>query len=112
MFEIYVREEFDAAHFLPKHEGKCAQMHGHTWNIELTVRSETLENDMVVDFADIKSALSEVLPDHTLLNDLLPDPTAERLAEYFYGELKKRIPGLTKVVVWESPRTGAAYFEG
>ncbi|MHB0976605.1 MAG: 6-pyruvoyl trahydropterin synthase family protein [Candidatus Aquicultorales bacterium] len=111
MFEVYVREEFDAAHYLPGYAGKCADMHGHTWAVELTVRSTGLESDMVADFADVRATLMEILPDHKVLNDLLDNPTAERLAEYFYTNLKERIPGLSKVVVWESVRTGAAYFE-
>lgn len=111
MFEIYVRAEFDAAHFLPNYNGKCANLHGHTWRVELTVRSEALNGGMVIDFTDIKAILKEVVPDHSLLNDIIANPTAENLAQHFYGELKQRIPGLIKVVVWESANSGAAYFE-
>ena len=29
--------KFDAAHFLPEHSGKCADLHGHTYRLEVTV---------------------------------------------------------------------------
>lgn len=112
MFEIYVHDTFDAAHFLPEHEGKCANMHGHTWRIELTIRSETLQKGMVYDFQDIKSALKTILPDHTVLNEIIPNPTAENLAHYLYTQLKEQFPALIKVVIWESATSGASYFEG
>ena len=112
MFEIYVHETFDAAHYLPGYEGKCANMHGHTWRVELTIRSATLNDGMVYDFHDIKAALRDIIPDHTLLNDILPNPTAENVAEFLYVKLKEQIAAITKVVVWESATSGAAYFEG
>lgn len=112
MFEICVREKFDAAHFLPGYNGKCANLHGHTWLVEVTVRSATLNDGMVIDFADIKALLKNILPDHTLINDTLPNPTAENLAQHVYGELKENVPGLVKVAVWESDSAGAVYFEG
>jgi len=112
MFEIYINQEFEAAHFLPGHQGKCANLHGHTWRVELTIRSETLNDGMVTDFIEVKEALNEALPDHTLLNDIIPNPTAENLSAYFYKRLKGRISGLVKVVVWESANLGAAFFEG
>jgi len=111
MHEIYVREKFDSAHFLPGYPGKCANLHGHTWNVEITVRSSTVNNGMVVDFFDVKTRLREILPDHALLNDIIENPTAENLAQYIYGQLKKDFPGLIKVAVWESDSAGAAYFE-
>ncbi len=111
MFEIYVREEIAAAHFLPEHAGKCANLHGHTWLIEVTIRSSDLKAGMVTDFTDVKATLRELLPDHSLLNDIIGNPTAENLAQHFYGALKQRIPGVSKVTVWESRSSGAAYFE-
>ncbi|MCL4499892.1 MAG: 6-carboxytetrahydropterin synthase QueD [Chloroflexi bacterium] len=111
MFEVRINREFDAAHFLPGHAGKCANMHGHTWRVDLTIRGDSLDDGMVVDFVEVNEVLAEVLPDHTLLNDILPNPTAENLAEHLYRAIKERIKGLVKVVVWESSSTGAAFFE-
>lgn len=111
MFEIHVREEFAAAHFLPNHAGPCANLHGHTWLVEVTVRSGDLRDGMVIDFIDVKAILRELLPDHSLLNDIIQNPTAENMAHYFYSGLKSKIPGVYRVTVWESSRSGATYFE-
>lgn len=111
MFEIRVKEYFEAAHFLPDCGTKCANMHGHSWTVEVTIRSKNLENGMVLDFADVKKILKEILPDHCLLNDTIPNPTAENLVEHFFNKIKQKIPSLTKVEVWESTNAGAVYFE-
>ena len=78
----------------------------------MTIRSEFITDGMVMDFIEVKEALNEVLPDHTLLNDIIPNPTAENLSAYLYKQMKERITGLVKVVVWESENLGAAFFEG
>lgn len=74
---------FEAAHRLPEHAGKCARLHGHSYILEVTVRGPVLEpQGMVVDFEDITLAVKrEVLErlDHTFLNDLIPNPTAENV---------------------------------
>jgi 6-pyruvoyltetrahydropterin/6-carboxytetrahydropterin synthase len=111
MHEIYVREKFDSAHFLPGYDGKCANLHGHTWVVEITIRSTKLASGMVIDFFDVKTKLREILPDHALLNDVVENPTAENLAQFVYEKLKGFFPELTKVAVWESDSAGAAYFE-
>ena len=48
------RVSFDAAHFLPGYVGKCSQMHGHHWIVELAVAGEVnLETGMVIDFIEL-----------------------------------------------------------
>jgi 6-pyruvoyltetrahydropterin/6-carboxytetrahydropterin synthase len=69
MYKLKVQGHFDAAHFLPWHEGKCKNLHGHRWEVEIVIESETLdENGIVVDFALLKDILKRVLPDHRPLN--------------------------------------------
>lgn len=79
------RCSFDAAHFLPDHPGKCKDMHGHHWVVELGVEGAVdSETGMVIDFAILSDFLKEMVVkryDHTLLNDLLVNPTAENIAE-------------------------------
>lgn len=89
--------EFEAAHVLPNHEGKCSRLHGHNYVVEVRlsgtpapVRGKS-DDGMVLDFGvltDIwKRHLEEVL-DHQLLNDRLSEayqpPTAENIAAYIY----------------------------
>jgi len=61
---------------------------------------------MVLDFDEI-AALVEPLVidrlDHSSLNDLLPNPTAEHIALWIWNELADRLPQLVEIVVWETP---------
>lgn len=116
MYILTVKRKFDAAHFLPYHEGKCSQIHGHTWKVEVEIRAKELTDGMVVDFVNVKGLLDEILPDHQHLNNVINNPTAERLARYLYRRLREDIHDmgahLDTVTVWESDDCGATYWEG
>lgn len=66
---------FDAAHQLPLHDGKCANLHGHTYRVEATFSGliETGANPqqgMVVDFGVVKDIYKrrvETRLDHSLI---------------------------------------------
>lgn len=111
MYEIYVKERFDAAHFLPKCKTKCANLHGHSWMVEVAIKSDSLNDGMVIDFDEVSVILRDLLPDHCLLNDIIDNPTAENLAKYLFGKIKEKFSQVIKVTVWESGNAGAAYFE-
>ena len=83
--------EFDAAHSLPGYQGKCARLHGHTYQVEMVVEGDVGENGFVIDFYQLKSILASVLQDldHNCLNDILPNPTAETIAQWISERLKK-----------------------
>lgn len=124
MFELTVRSHFDSAHFLRNYQGKCANIHGHCWQIEATVFGDQLDElGMVIDFSVIKAELRQITEelDHKLINDLpefaedQANPTAEQLSMYIYKRLKQ---GLSKhpitmgwVRVWESPNAAVTYRE-
>ena len=74
MFELKTSASFDSAHFLSGYQGKCANLHGHRWKIEVTVGKETLQEegnyrDMVIDFGDVKKAVRDLADsyDHALI---------------------------------------------
>jgi 6-pyruvoyltetrahydropterin/6-carboxytetrahydropterin synthase len=102
---------FEAAHQLPNHAGKCAQLHGHSYRVEVRcygdVNGETGDSDegMVLDFATLKEAWQElhVQVDHRCLNDVLPFPTtAENLAGWVLTEMHRRVPQVVSVRLWET----------
>jgi len=78
------------AHRLPHHDGKCKQLHGHTYVVRVYVAGEVQsvsesnpQSGMVVDFGVVKEFLQfvEGLMDHQYGNETIdPYPTAERLA--------------------------------
>ena len=114
--DIYVTMTFDAAHRLPDVPAghKCGNLHGHTFVVEVYVQGEVSEtNGWVVDFGDIKATAKSYVDqlDHTYLNDIegLENPTSENIAIWLWGKLDSRITGLSKIVVKESPTSGAVY---
>ena len=111
MYNLTFRRHFSAAHYVENYEGKCANLHGHTWVVEIVLSGETLVNGMLVDFGVAKELLDAILPDHTSLNDRYDfNPTAENLACYFYNNY--HIPQnvtLESVTVWESDSCSATY---
>ena len=76
---LYTVRRFSAAHYLPEYKGKCANLHGHTWKVEVWINGVIdHKTGMVVDFKGIKDIIDEF--DHAYLNDILLNPTAENIA--------------------------------
>lgn len=111
-WELVVKEKFSAAHYLEHYQGKCEHMHGHTFQIEVTLAGDVLdESGISYDFTRIRERLREILPDHCLLNEVIPgSPSAENLARHFFRRLREEFP-VTSVMVWESENAGARYRE-
>lgn len=109
---LKVRDKFQAAHFLKNYKGKCEKIHGHTFMVEVNIRVHSLtEAGIGIDFTEIKERLHELLPDHTLLNDIYDfNPSAENLSRKLYSDLKKMFP-VENVTVWESEDASATYSE-
>ena len=109
---LKVRDKFQAAHFLKEYQGKCEHMHGHTFHVEVHIEVMELDGSGIgVDFTEIKKKLAEILPDHTLLNDVYNfNPSAENLSRQFFQELKKEFP-VKAITVWESEDASATYSE-
>lgn len=108
---------FDSAHSLPGHKGKCAQIHGHTYRLEVTVSRKKSNLDlngssdgMVMDFGDLKEIVNTQIinkVDHKMLNDVYDfRTTSENLAGHFYKTLAAHLIPLgvavEKIRLWES----------
>jgi len=94
---------FDAAHFLPDYRGKCESLHGHTYKLEVTIDGPVKKDGMVMDFTKLKDVVeSEVLErlDHQGLNKLFKNPTAERITEWIWKRLEKKL-SLSSIRLWE-----------
>ncbi|MCL2491612.1 MAG: 6-carboxytetrahydropterin synthase QueD [Coriobacteriia bacterium] len=119
IYSLQVKWHFDAAHRLYNYPGECSELHGHTWEVEATVESDTLNDiEIVYDFKDLKTDLALILDayDHKLINDVPPfdeiSPTAENLARVVFEELSDRIGNtvrVAEVAVWESPVARVGY---
>jgi 6-pyruvoyltetrahydropterin/6-carboxytetrahydropterin synthase len=122
MYELKIISQFAAAHCLREFKGKCEQLHGHNWKVEVHLQADALDRTgLVKDFGEIKEATVEVLNglDHSYLNDLPPfnqeNPSSENIARFLFDELSRRLNDarirVTKVSVWESDTSCASYLE-
>ena len=119
MYEITVKSDFSAAHQLRSYSGKCENLHGHNWKVEVAVGSKKLNSiGLAFDFKELKEILKQVLEklDHTFLNELpyfkKYNPTSENIAKWIYDEIGKVITKnvkLIKVTVFESDNSYATY---
>lgn len=109
---VRVKKKFSAAHFLTYYKGGPEPLHGHTFVIEVYIKSNSLDKGgIAVDFIEIDEYLDSILPDYRLLNEVYDfSPSAENLAKYFFDILKAKYD-VKKVVVWETENCGAEYYE-
>lgn len=122
MYKLKIISGFDAAHQLIGYKGKCENLHGHNWKVEVEVIAENLnEIGIVMDFKELKKLTEEVISqlDHSFLNKISPfteiNPSSENLARWIYQSLKNKLKGnpvnLYCVTVWESESASASYME-
>ena len=115
-YEVY----FSAAHYLPGH-ATCANMHGHNYKVTVSIGTQHLVDDMVIDFGLVKYTVRSVLKkiDHDILNHFVVIPTAEHIAEYLFKELvgalrddsPERPMKLVAITVEETPGCSVTYSE-
>jgi len=100
---------FDAAHFLPNYDGKCRNVHGHRWVIEIAcLGTIDVKSGMVIDFTELKKFCSDIKEkyDHTSLNEFFDNPTAENIAlatfSSFHSWCRDKGVRIEYVRVWEA----------
>jgi 6-pyruvoyltetrahydropterin/6-carboxytetrahydropterin synthase len=122
MFEVAVEQVFASAHALRNYKGRCENIHGHNWKVQVVIQGERLDDTgLLVDFIDVKNLMAGIIDriDHQFLNEIPPfdvvNPSAENIAEYF---CQKMIEGLkdtpvpvtvTEVKIWETDIQSATY---
>ncbi len=107
MFYVRKRIMLSCSHNLNlPYETPCNNLHGHNYVIYIHCKSKELnENDMVVDFKEIKSKIHNKL-DHQNLNEVLGfHPTAENLSKW----ICEQITNCYKVEVYETENNLAVY---
>lgn len=120
MYEIKVITHFAAAHQLRNFGGKCEQLHGHNWKVEVTIRGEDLNDEgLLIDFQELRDTTNGILEglDHSFLNELPAfkdqNPSSENIAVHIFKELRNRLNDnhidITKVTAWESDSACASY---
>lgn len=117
---LAVRDTFSAAHRLAGSGGRCENLHGHNFAVEIKVEGARLDGaGMVVDFTVLKNILRTILIDldHTDLNSVPAfsgqSPSSERIAEYVFERAEELLSdldvGIASVTVSESRNASATY---
>ncbi|MBW2311343.1 MAG: 6-carboxytetrahydropterin synthase QueD [Deltaproteobacteria bacterium] len=120
MYEVTVMTHFAAAHQLRNFGGKCEQLHGHNWKVEVTLKGEGLnDGGLLIDFQELRAITNGILEklDHSFLNELPAfkdqNPSSENIAAYIFKELRTRLNDkhidVAKVTAWESDSASASY---
>ena len=121
MYEVTVTRVISAAHAIRLPDGSHEPIHGHNWQVRLTVTAAQLNNiDVVMDFHELEQMIDAILTpaNNRNLNDFGPfvdgkiSPTAERVAWWVGTQISERLPeGITlaSVCVTEAPSCQAVY---
>lgn len=137
MYILKAEHSFDSAHFLANYNGKCGNIHGHRWKVEIEVQAEELVSGgqldgMVIDFGDLKKDVKEIVDfyDHALIieeNTMRKEtvehlnqdgfkiinvkfrPTAENFSAFFFKYMEEKGYNVKRAVVYETPTNSATY---
>jgi len=120
-FEVMIERNFSSAHQLRGYKGKCENLHGHNYKIEIYARGRELNHiGLLVDFVELKEAADDLVTylDHKNLNELEPfvteqNPSAENVARFVLERLAARLDDdrvkIYKVRCFETPTSVATY---
>ncbi len=96
---------FEAAHRLAWHPGKCRNLHGHSYRLDVSVEGPLDANGVVLDFDTLQEVVrTQVIDrwDHRDLNEVLDNPTAELLALRAWEILTANGLHLAALRLWET----------
>ncbi|MCU9999320.1 6-carboxytetrahydropterin synthase QueD [[Pasteurella] aerogenes] len=139
MFKVSKEFSFDMAHILDGHDGKCQNLHGHTYKLQVEVSGDLVlegaKKGMVVDFTDVKRVVKEAIldpMDHAFIYDTTSEreckiaallnelnsktfgipmcTTAEEMARFMFNCLKDKLP-ISAIRLWETPTSFCEYRE-
>lgn len=132
---------FETGHALYGYDGKCKNVHGHSYRLDVTVIGKPISDNtnvkfgMVIDFSDLKKIVKEEIVnvfDHATVfnkntphielakelatrghNVLLVDyqPTSEMMVIDFADKIKRRLPNNIKLHSLKLQETATSYAE-
>jgi 6-pyruvoyltetrahydropterin/6-carboxytetrahydropterin synthase len=131
MFSVSREIQFCYGHRLLNYPGKCRNLHGHNGRAIITFDASALDDrGMVIDFSEIKRAVSGWIDEHLdhrmILNRTDPvvpvlqgmgepmflmdvNPTAENLARQIFEVAREQGLPVVDVRLWETPQCCARY---
>lgn len=119
IFTLRKRFTFEAAHYLPHHDGKCRRLHGHSWVGWVEVAGDHLQEtgpkqEMLIDYGDISAKVRKMVDsylDHYCLNETLEiqSTTSEAVAMWIYKHLSLSGLPLSAVIIEETCTSSCTY---
>lgn len=113
---IVKKFKFDAAHNLVSYKGKCENLHGHTYLLVVVIEGYPDNEGMIMDFVELKNIVNEEIIsilDHSYINEIISQPTAENIAIWIWDRLEEKIRRencrLYEIQVWETEESGVIY---
>ncbi|AOZ94607.1 6-carboxytetrahydropterin synthase QueD [Paenibacillus crassostreae] len=90
---------FDASHHLHAYEGKCKNLHGHTYKVVFGISGVPNDIGITVDFGEIKDIWKKYIEpylDHRYLNETLPkmNTTAENMVVWLFEQMEAALQSL------------------
>lgn len=114
--ELDCEFRYEAAHYLTgvPADHQCARLHGHSYQLTVTVAGPIADNGFVVDFADIKDIVTALIKqlDHYCLNEVagLENPTVEHQLVWLWNRLVNALPAeLVQLRLRETANNSATY---
>ena len=141
LIRITKKFSFETGHALYGYDGKCRNVHGHSYKLSVTVIGEPITDPshvkygMVIDFTDLKKIVKEEIVDvfdhATVFNKNTPhvelakelgarvqsvlivdyQPTSEMMVLDFAQKIKTRLPKQTKLFSLKLQETETSYAE-
>ena len=122
MYYLKIVDYFAAAHNLINYKGKCEELHGHNWKVEILVKGDKLDKaGMLIDFKILKKFLKEILEllDHKYINQIEYfkgiSPSSENIAKFIFEKMKEKLKDtnaeISEVRCWESINSCAIFKE-
>lgn len=108
LWRLTVKEEVPSAHALRNYNGKCENLHGHNFVVELVVEGSVLDEDVeyLLDFTILKKILKDITStlDHKVINEIpyftKKNPTSENIAHYIYQQAQEMLASYSTVRVY------------
>lgn len=139
MQKLRVTKEFDfeAAHALDGYDGKCRDIHGHSYHLNVTIigtpitDTSAIKCGMVIDFSDLKAIVREniidifdhalILRDDSRFKGIEKDnqrvmyvnyqPTAENMLIDMVARIQQKLPSEVKLISASLRETANSYTE-
>ena len=117
MLYVTTKNTLYSSHMLKNHKGKCAKLHGHQYEIEITLKApyEEIEKDdcnFLIDFYDFDKKWEKLFPtDHININEVTGEdnPSVEFLSKWIYDNLD--VEYLYSVKIYETPTNSCMYIK-